>query len=296
MLAHPRPLIEVFAANLTFVNRVANVILSPPSSRWRVVRCCVAIAARVPWPQGDAIMVRGSPRPSASPTTPPVPRRSTRSFGACIATRAKRPSAPGPTVWSAVCPQPRRRLRSRSPRWQNAGAQARGSRDAPLLCTRAPRGGHAGPTRRGRHNQCEHGCSDLLCQLGLAGRVVTMDALLTQRHVAPTMVDKGGDSVMTSQTVGRSDAPISRWSVRCRQRATGKRPHARWTAVMGASSSAIAPRVRPWWAATGPVWRRGAHWGGMSSHKKRLRNGWQWSMGPPVCAPSGEHPRGCSNS
>ena len=28
------------------------------------------------------------------------------------------------------------------------------------------------------------------------GRVVTMDALLTQRHVAQTIVDKGGDDVM----------------------------------------------------------------------------------------------------
>jgi predicted transposase YbfD/YdcC len=32
--------------------------------------------------------------------------------------------------------------------------------------------------------------------LVLEGRVVTMDALLTQRHVAQTIVDKGGDSVM----------------------------------------------------------------------------------------------------
>jgi predicted transposase YbfD/YdcC len=36
----------------------------------------------------------------------------------------------------------------------------------------------------------------LLCQLVLEGRIVTMDALLTQRHVAQTMVDKGGDYVM----------------------------------------------------------------------------------------------------
>jgi predicted transposase YbfD/YdcC len=36
----------------------------------------------------------------------------------------------------------------------------------------------------------------LLCQLVLEGRMVTMDALLTQRHVAQTIVDKGGDYVM----------------------------------------------------------------------------------------------------
>jgi len=36
----------------------------------------------------------------------------------------------------------------------------------------------------------------LLCQLVLEGRIVTMDALLTQRHVAQTIMDKGGDYVM----------------------------------------------------------------------------------------------------
>src|SRR2546421_8301717 len=35
-----------------------------------------------------------------------------------------------------------------------------------------------------------------LGQLVLEGRIVTMDALLTQRHVAQTIVDKGGDYVM----------------------------------------------------------------------------------------------------
>jgi hypothetical protein len=33
-------------------------------------------------------------------------------------------------------------------------------------------------------------------QIVLHGRVVTMDALLTQRHVAQTIIDKGGDDVM----------------------------------------------------------------------------------------------------
>jgi predicted transposase YbfD/YdcC len=37
----------------------------------------------------------------------------------------------------------------------------------------------------------------VLCQLVLKDRVVTMDALLTQRHIAQTIVDEGGDYVMT---------------------------------------------------------------------------------------------------
>src|SRR5262244_4633871 len=36
----------------------------------------------------------------------------------------------------------------------------------------------------------------ILQQLVLEGRIVTMDALLTQRHIAQTIVDKGGDDVM----------------------------------------------------------------------------------------------------
>jgi predicted transposase YbfD/YdcC len=36
----------------------------------------------------------------------------------------------------------------------------------------------------------------LLCQLVLEGRIVTMDALLTQRQVAQTLVDQGGEYVM----------------------------------------------------------------------------------------------------
>jgi len=36
----------------------------------------------------------------------------------------------------------------------------------------------------------------LLQQLVLEGRIVTMDALLTQRHIAQTIVEKGGDYVM----------------------------------------------------------------------------------------------------
>jgi len=39
----------------------------------------------------------------------------------------------------------------------------------------------------------------LLQPLVLAGRIVTMDALLTQRHIAQTLVEKGGEDVMIVQ-------------------------------------------------------------------------------------------------
>ena len=56
-----------------------------------------------------------------------------------------------------------------------------------------------------------------------------MDALLTQRHVARAIVDEGGDYVMIvkeNQPQLRADIELV---LRSRQRATVKRPHARWT-------------------------------------------------------------------
>ena len=50
----------------------------------------------------------------------------------------------------------------------------------------------------------------ILQRLLLEGRIVTMDALLTQRHIAQTMVDKGGDYVMSSM----ANNPISPRSTR----------------------------------------------------------------------------------
>jgi len=137
----------------------------------------------------------------------------------------------------------------------------------------------------------------VLRQLVLPGRVLTMDALLTQRHVAQTIVDAGGDYVMivkNNQPQLRADIEL----VFTLPPAGDRQESARTVdMVMVASSSAISQPVRPWWAtAIGPVWRRCSNSGVTSSPKKQARNRQKWSMGSPVCVPNGQHPTGCSIS
>jgi hypothetical protein len=50
----------------------------------------------------------------------------------------------------------------------------------------------------------------LFPHVGLAGRMLTLDALLPQRHGAPTMVDKGGDSgLLVTETQPQLRAAIA---------------------------------------------------------------------------------------
>ena len=97
----------------------------------------------------------------------------------------------------------------------------------------------------------------VLHHLVLQGRVCTMDALLTQRQVAQTIVEKGGDDVM----IVKENRPQLRADIELvftsRPRATIKIPPAQSISAMGASSSAISPPVGPSWATViGQVWRR----------------------------------------
>ena len=101
----------------------------------------------------------------------------------------------------------------------------------------------------------------LLRQLVLEGRIVTMDALLTQRHVAQTIVDQGGDYVM----IVKDNQPQLRADIELvfalPPGATSKRPPTRWIGGMGASSSALSPRVRPdGLQRRGPGWPRFSSW------------------------------------
>ena len=122
-----------------------------------------------------------------------------------------------------------------------------------------------------------------------------MDALLTQRPIAPTMVEQGGDDVMVvKEPQPRLRADIA-WVVTLPPSATAKPLRGRSPWAMGASSSAIARRVRPASApALGPGWRRSVRWDVTSCATKRARNGSQWSMGSRACALSGHPPSACS--
>ena len=86
----------------------------------------------------------------------------------------------------------------------------------------------------------------VLSQIVLTGRVVTMDALLTQRAVAQTIVDAGGDYVM----IVKENQPQLKADIElvfpCRQRGTAKRACVRWTWAMDASRPVTSRRVRPW--------------------------------------------------
>jgi predicted transposase YbfD/YdcC len=77
------------------------------------------------------------------------------------------------------------------------GAKKQGAPGTHLLSALAHHVGitlaqHAVDDKTNEINAVEH----ILHQLVLEGRIVTMDALLTQRHVAQTIVEKGGDYVM----------------------------------------------------------------------------------------------------
>ena len=120
----------------------------------------------------------------------------------------------------------------------------------------------------------------VLRQLVLKDRVFTMDALLTQRHVAQTMVDGGGAVVM----IVKDHQPQLRADIELifTLPPAGDRQESARTVDIGpvASSSAISRPVRPWWGtAIGPGWHRSLRWGVMSSPKRRTKNGWKWSMG-----------------
>src|SRR5262245_59449236 len=80
------------------------------------------------------------------------------------------------------------------------GAKKQGAPGTHLLSALAHHVGitlaqHAVDDKTNEMNAVEH----ILHQLVLEGRIVTMDALLTPRHVAQTIVDKGGDYVMIVQ-------------------------------------------------------------------------------------------------
>ncbi len=124
----------------------------------------------------------------------------------------------------------------------------------------------------------------VLEQIVLQGRVLTMDALLTQRQVAKTIVDKGGDYVMIvkdNQPKLKEDIEL----VFTLPPAGDRQEHVR---TVDASHGRIvrreiSPPVRRWWVtAIGRVWRKCLRLGVTSSSRKREKNGWKWSMGSPV--------------
>ena len=114
-----------------------------------------------------------------------------------------------------------------------------------------------------------------------------MDALLTQRQVAQTIVDKGGDYVMIvkdNQPRLKEDIEL----VFTMPPAGDRQEHVR-TVDLGhgrietrnlTTSEALVGYSG--WPGLAQVFEIGRH----VIIKKRKKNGWKWSMGSPVCARS----------
>jgi hypothetical protein len=128
----------------------------------------------------------------------------------------------------------------------------------------------------------------VLSQLVLAGRVVTMDALLTQRQGAQTIVDTSGDYVMIvkeNQPQLKADSVLV-----LTMSPAGDRSESVRTVDVGygriktrnlTTSEALGSYSD--WPALAQVFTVG----GMSSPKKQARNESKWSMVSPVETPRG---------
>ncbi len=80
------------------------------------------------------------------------------------------------------------------------GSKTPGAPGTPLFSARVPHvGGPLAPHAVDDNTNASTAVEPLWCQVVLEGRLVTLDALLPQRHVAQTMVDKGGDEVRIVQ-------------------------------------------------------------------------------------------------
>lgn len=199
MIAHPRPLIEVFAAIPDF--RMPRGKRHPLPAIFALACCAMLCGARsysaiAEWGRNYGTRIaqalgftHGTP---CAATLHTIFRHVNRDeFEAHLGTWADRvvgslPAAPE-TPGTAVA------LDGKTLR----GSKKQGAPGTHLLSALAHQVGvtlaqHAVDDKTNEITAVE----TLLHHLVLEGRIVTMDALLTQRHVAQTIVDKGGDYVM----------------------------------------------------------------------------------------------------
>ena len=120
----------------------------------------------------------------------------------------------------------------------------------------------------------------MLRQMVLKDRVFTMDALLTQRHVAQTIVDEGGVFMIVKDNQPQLQE-VSSWSSPCRSRATVKRRRVRWTWAMDVSNNKTNDEYSPGGLQRLARLTQVFEWDVTSASKKRGRNGRKWSMGSP---------------
>lgn len=280
MVAHPRPLIEVLAAmpdcrhHCGKRHALTAMLALACRAMWCGDRSDTAIAE---WGRNDGGHLRQAlgftRRPPCAATLHPVLRgldreAFARQVGAWAEARlAGTPRSPDTEEAMAVDGKTLR------------GSKQPGAPGAPLLSALAPRMGlplaqHAVAAK----TNAIPAALERLRHLVLTGRVVTRDALVTQRTIAQQIVDAEGDSVLVvkdHQPPFREDSETV-----CAQPSMGGR-RARWqrrgTGGMGASHSGGSRRVRCWWArVTGQGWRTCFTWNARSSSKRRGRSARKW--------------------
>src|SRR2546430_332608 len=199
MITHPRPLIEVFAAMPDFRKPRGK---RHPLTAIFALACCAMLcgyrsySAIAEWGRNYGVRIaqalgfaHHTPRAATLPTV--FPRVNRDEFEAHLGAWAD--SVVGSLPAAPERPEVAMALDGKTLR----GSKKQGAPGTHLLSALAH---HVGVTL------AQHAVDDktneitavetLLPQLVLEGRVMTMDALLTQRHVAQTIVDQGGDYVM----------------------------------------------------------------------------------------------------
>jgi len=200
MIAHPRPLIEVFAAMPDF--RKPRGKRHPLTAIFALACCAMLCGARsysaiAEWGRNYGTRIAQAlgfthATPCAA-TLHTIFRHVDRdAFEAHLGTWAD--SVVGSRSAAPETPEPAVALDGKTLR----GSKKQGAPGTHLLSALAHQVGVT-LTQRAVDDKTNEitAVETVLEQLILEGRIVTMDALLTQRHVAQTIVDKGGDYVMS---------------------------------------------------------------------------------------------------
>ena len=203
MITQPQPLLEVFAEIRDF--RRCRGKRHPWPALLSLACCALLCGSRsesaiAAWGRHDGARI--APALGLTDNTPCAASPHTVFRHVDRATPWKRHGALGPRRSSSV--HPWSHLQAQPPwRWMAKtlrGSRQQGAPDVPLLSALSPHLGltlapHAVDDKTNASTQVE----TVLPHLVLQGRGCTMDALLTQRHVAQPMVEKGGDYVMIVQ-------------------------------------------------------------------------------------------------
>jgi predicted transposase YbfD/YdcC len=196
MIAHPRPLIDVFAM-IPDCRQPRGT--RPPFAAIFALACCAILcgarsdSAIAAWGRHDGVQrvqaLGCTHAPPCAATLPPIFRHVNRdeveAHLSAWADQVVESLPPGPETPEIAIALDGKTLR---------GSNRQGAPGLHLFSALAHHGGVTLAQQAVDHKTNESTAVELLVQcLVLEGRIGTLDALLTPRHVAQTIVDKGGD-------------------------------------------------------------------------------------------------------